>query len=164
MKKKVLAIGAMVAGALALLPMESAAAAHHVGGYAKECIGSNNKAYDKVYVAVDGVGSDNPRNYVVAASARVTATAGCQVSGGIRVLRVQIDKIALVQRYSSTFSITRKSVGPLSNRNKTVAGQTAGWHAPCDANLQASVRFSVRYVDGSLATGGVLTGGSFRRC
>lgn len=164
MKRKIALLVAVVCGAFVIMPMQSALAAHHIGGYAKQCIGSNNKAYDKVYVAVDGVGSDTPLNYYAAAAARVTATPGCHVGGTIGVLRVQIDKISLLQRYSSSFSVTRRAIGPLSNRNKSVAGQTPGWHAPCGAVMQASVRFSIRYTDGALATGGTLTGGGFVRC
>jgi hypothetical protein len=164
MKTKIAALVAVACGALVVMPMQSALAAHQIGGYAHKCIGSTNSHYDKVYVAVAGVGSDNPRNYYAAASGRVTATPGCHVAGRVAVARVQIDKLALLQRVSSSTTVTRAAVGPLSNGNKTVAGQTGGWHAPCGVVLQASVRFSVRYVDGALATGGLLTGGGFFRC
>jgi hypothetical protein len=60
--------------------------------------------------------------------------------------------------------VVRKSAGPLNNGTSSVAGQSPGWHSSCTANLQASVRFSVRYVNGALSTGGFLTGPVFRRC
>ncbi len=164
MKRKLVAIVAMAAGAFALLPAQSALAAHHVGGYAHECIGTNNKAYNRVYVAVDGVGSDNPRNYYAAAAARVTATSTCAVANGIKVAKVQIDKVALLELIGSTVHVVREYAGPLNNGTSSVAGQTPGWHSPCSSNLQASVRFSVRYVNGALSTGGFLTGPVFRRC
>ncbi len=163
MKRKLVAIVAMAAGAFALLPAQQALAAHHVGGYAHECIGTNNKAYNRVYVAVDGVDSDNPRDYYAAASARVTATAACAVANGIKVAKVQIDKVSLLELIGSTH-VVRKSAGPLNNGTSSVAGQSPGWHSSCTANLQASVRFSVRYVNGALSTGGFLTGPVFRRC
>jgi hypothetical protein len=164
MKRKLVAIVAMAAGAFALLPAQAAfATTHRIGGYAHECIGTNNTAYNRVYVAVDGIGSDTPLNYNAAASARVTATAGCAVANGIKVARVQIDKISLLELVGTTH-IIRMSYGPLNNHTSSVQGHTGGWHSPCTANLQSSVRFSVRYVNGALSTGGFLTGPVFRRC
>jgi hypothetical protein len=164
LKRKLVAIAAIAAGAFALMPAQAALAAHPIGGYAKDCIGTNNSAYDKVYVAVDGVGSDNPRNWYAAGTARITATATCAVPNGINAVRVQIDRLALLEYVGGSTTITRKAVGPVHGSGGNVVAQTPGWHSPCSANLQVSVRFSVRYANGALSTGGFLTGPVFRRC
>ncbi len=163
MKRKLAAIIAMAAVAFALLPAQSALAAHHIGGYANACFIPTDKGFNGVYVAVDGIGSDNPRNYYAAAAARVTATSACAVANGVKIARVQIDRVSLLELIGTTH-VVRRSAGPLNNGTASVVGQSPGWHSPCTANLQASVRFSVRFVDGSVAPGGLFTGPAFRRC
>jgi hypothetical protein len=164
MKTKIAGVVAVVCGALVVMPMQSALAAHSIGGHAEQCIGSSNKAYDAVDVAVGGVGSDSPRNYLAAASGRVTVTTSCHKAGRIRAIRVQIDSVTLRQRMNSTITILRAQAGPYTHRNGSVSLTTHGWHAPCGAVMQATVGFSVRYSDGSLASGGYLRGGGFVRC
>lgn len=164
MKKKIVAVLGTAAAALALLPATQASAAHNIGGYARQCVAvtGGSRVYNSVEVAVDGLGSDAaPRNYYSAARARVTATRTCAKAGGVAAIRVQIDRVALI---SGARRVTVSGRGPINNGTGSVTADTAGVHRACGENLRASVRFSVRYQDGSRSAGGLLTGTYFRRC
>src|SRR4051794_29835964 len=87
MKKRIGALLAVAAGVLALLPATSAEAAHHIGGYDVGCFVRDSKSYDGIQAAVDGLGSDTPRNALVAGRARVSSAAACNVTNGIDVVR-----------------------------------------------------------------------------
>jgi hypothetical protein len=163
MRRKLVAIAAMAATAFAVMPMESALAAHHIGGYARKCIGTDNKAYNGVDVAVDGVGSDQPLNYYAAGVGRVTGSTLCAVTNGIKVLRVQIDNLYLLELVG-TKRVIRAQTGRKNNGTNSITAQTPGVHRGCTANYQVSVHFSVRYVDGATSSGGYLIGPVFRRC
>jgi len=95
---------------------------------------------------------------LIAGRAHVAADARCNKVGGFRVLRVQIDRVALLKGSS-----VLKQAGPFSNGSNNVTGQTAGnGSIPCTMNLRVYVHFSERSIDGSLGEGGFY-GPYFRR-
>jgi hypothetical protein len=156
MFSKVGAVAAAAVGILGLIPATEAAASHHFGGAYSQCLYPTG-SYNGVSVAVDGVASEVPSNYYIAAKGRVGPD--CVKAAGKKIARVQIDKLYLA-------SITGTIYGSILNQNNgtnSITSQSSGAHVPCGVQIRVQMRFSVRYSDGAL-TSGYMNGPGFYRC
>lgn len=157
-KTRIATAVAVLIGTIAFLPATAAQAAHHIGGYTVGCFYPASASYDGAQAAVDGLGSEQPRNALVAGRGRVSSSPTCARSRGIKVLRVQIDAVAL----RTTRTIAAKRF--VDNGTAYVSADTPGVaNLPCSTALRVEMRFSVRYADGSLG-GSTLIGPYFHRC
>jgi hypothetical protein len=154
-----LAVLLVVCGSLLLLPAGSADAAHRVGGYDVACYSPPSSGYNGQRVAVEGVGSDVPRNALIAARAHVSSSPSCNKTNGVRVVRVQIDRLALLNGASV---LTERDA--LNNGTADITAQTAGVaNLACSAGLRVYVSFSARFADGTVGYGSNY-GPYFHRC
>jgi hypothetical protein len=148
-----LGLAGATAAALIALPIGSAAAAHNITNPVTTCVfQAGNSPYDGVQVALAGLGSDHPANAFVAARARVSTVPACNRTGAIHVLRIQIDRVSLLTASSILTHSGAKNGAP------SVVVDTPGVRKSCTTNYRVGVRFTIRYADGSLATGFANTG------
>jgi hypothetical protein len=147
-RRRLIVLGSATAALLVALPMASASAAHNISAIAKTCVNqAGNSPYDGVEVALVGLGSDAPRNALVAARARVSTAAACNRTNGIHVLRITINRVSLLTPSSVLTHSGAKGGGTF------VTLDSPGVRANCTTNYRVGVRFSVRYADQSLASG-----------
>ncbi len=146
-------IGALVAAAIAVVVMlpGTAFAAHHIGGYYWGCVGpGGTNYYDKVYIAVDGVGSDKPKNAVAAARAHVEETTSCHVGSSTAYVRaINIDKLVLAGEHGAVWAV-RTNIHANGNN---LQADTAGRAVPCGVWVRPQVRWSLRYSNGAVVHG-----------
>ena len=145
----VLATG--TAAVFALLPAAGAQAAHSIGGYAVQCVNIPQRPSGEsgIQVAVDGLGSDHPRNALMAARARVSANSACGATTAATVVRIQIDKVALIRYGKGVVTSAGPRVG-----GRTITLDTPGRAGAC-AQYYVGVRFSVRFAAGDLGHGNI---------
>ena len=173
---------AVVALAVAALWATTAPAwaAHQLGNgprapYFTGGIADGRAEHSPVYAVLVPLGSDVPRDAVVAAKAMVSANA-CSLDNFVTpppacgdaaapssVRRVQIDRLELDYVGPGPHHIYT-SVGPVNAGSDTVSTTTPGQQAlPCGNQLAVRLYVSVRYQDNSLSRYGV-SGPPFTRC
>jgi hypothetical protein len=161
-------VAAVAAAGLALPAVASASHPLGTGGVlAVTCI-RPAAGYQPVEAAVAPVGSDTPRNALVAAEGGVEkadsmAQSKCSLSG-IAATRVQVDRLELDYVGTGTHHIY-KQAGPVnSGAGKVAELVTPGQGSlPCANDLAIRMYFSVRYADNHLARFS-MSGPVFHRC
>jgi hypothetical protein len=157
--------------AVALAGPASAAHPLNKGFGTSQCVAefkNPRNSYQAVLGTVQAVGSDVPKDALIAASATLsTDPASPCVDGTPLVLRAQIDRLELDYVGPGTHHIY-KSTGPINvaakNGHVTINAQTPGQASlPCANLLQIRMYFSVRYTNNILLRSS-FQGATFTRC